>query len=203
MIVREAMTTPVVTVPRSSSVRQAVRLLYERGIEAAPVVGRSGNLLGVVSEMDLLRGEFEADPAALMRAAATTGDPPPIRVEDVMTTDVRTAHEDADLADLIELMIMRGLRIVPVLRSDRLVGVLSRRDLMKAVTHSDARVRDDVLVAIRDRFPGGPCWTVTVKAGVVRLEGTADGHAARAVRLLARTVPGVTRVAVLDAPHRT
>jgi CBS domain-containing protein len=203
MIVREAMTTPAVTVPGSSSVRQAVRLLYERGIAAAPVVDRGGRLTGVVSEMDLLRGEYGADPAGFLRAVAAAGDPPLIRVENVMTTKVRTARESADLAELAELMVTTGLRVVPVLRGDRLVGMLSRHDLMKALSHSDARVRDDVLVAIRDRFPGGPRWTVTVNAGIVRLEGTAGRHAARAVHLLARTVPGVTRVTVFDAPHGT
>jgi CBS domain-containing protein len=154
--------------------------------------------MGVVTEMDLLRGEFGAAPTTFLRAAS---EPPLVRVEEVMTTEVRTAREDTDLASLADLMITAGLGIVPVLRGARLVGVLSRRDLMKALSHSDARVRDDVLAAILDGFPGGPHWTVTVDGGVVRLQGTAGRHAARAVRLLARTVPGVTRVAVLDAPH--
>ncbi|GAA2089937.1 CBS domain-containing protein [Actinomadura alba] len=201
MIVREAMSTPAVTVPGSWSVRQAVRLLHERGVTAVPVVDQAGYLVGVVTETDLLRGEFETDPAAFLRATAAAGEPPVVRVEDVMTTEVRTASESTDLAALAELMITMGLGIVPVLRGDRLVGVLRRHDLMRLVSDSDARVRDDVLAAIRERFPAGPHWTVTVRAGVVRLQGTAGGHAARAVHLLARTVPGVTRVAVVDAPN--
>jgi CBS domain-containing protein len=203
MIVREAMSTPAVTVPGSWSVRQAVRLLHERGVTAAPVVDTAGRLMGVVSETDLLRGEFETDPAAFLRAAAASGDPTVVRVEDVMTTEVRTASESTGLAELAELMITTGLGIVPVLRGDRLVGVLRRHDLMRLVSGSDTRVLDDVLVAIGERFPGGPRWTITVRAGVVRLQGTAGGHAARAARLLARTVPGVTRVAVVDAPNAT
>lgn len=63
MLVREVMTAPVVTLPRNGTVKQAIRLLYEHNITAAPVVDTSGRMVGIVSEMDLLRGEFEADPA--------------------------------------------------------------------------------------------------------------------------------------------
>jgi CBS domain-containing protein len=206
MIAREAMTSPVVTVPRAASVRQAVRLLYENELTTAPVVDETGRMVGVVSEMDLLRGEHEADPRSFPLPGAAS-DRPTLRVEDVMTTGVRTARESTDLAELAKIMISTGVKGVPVLRADRLVGIVSRRDLMRMMLahsdsrHSDARVRDDVLVAIRDCFPSGPRWTVTVSAGVVRLEGRADRHAARAVDVLARTVPGVARVAVVDAPN--
>lgn len=62
MLVREIMTTPVVTVRRTVTIKQAVRLLYEQDITAAPVVDEAGRMIGIVSEMDLLRGESGPTP---------------------------------------------------------------------------------------------------------------------------------------------
>src|SRR5579875_720337 len=85
VLVREVMTAPVVTVPRNATVKQAIRLLYEHNITAAPAVDASGHMVGIVSEMDLLRGQFEADPRAFLGPASTPGEPPPRRVSEVMT----------------------------------------------------------------------------------------------------------------------
>jgi CBS domain-containing protein len=68
MLVREVMTKEVVTVRRTDPVRQAVRVLYAAGVTAVPVLDGNGRLVGIVSEMDLLRGEFQRDPRASARA---------------------------------------------------------------------------------------------------------------------------------------
>ncbi len=85
MLVHEVMTTPVMTVPRTWTAKQAVLLLYEKDITAAPVVDEHGRMVGIVSEMDLLRGEFEADPRAYLRLSALPGSQPALGVEDVMS----------------------------------------------------------------------------------------------------------------------
>ncbi|MGI8334312.1 CBS domain-containing protein [Actinomadura scrupuli] len=197
MLVREVMTTPVVTVPPAASIRQAVRLLYEQNITAAPVVDDEGRLAGIVSEMDLLRREFEADPRAFARPAATPDEPPPHRVAEVMTRETRTVRETTDVAELADLMITTGLKSVPVLRGDTLVGIVSRRDLMGVLAHSDARIRDDVLAAIEELLPGATTWSVSVQDGTVRLRGRADPRTQEIVDVLARTVPGVSRVDIV------
>nr|BFE37149.1 hypothetical protein GCM10010200_094000 [Actinomadura rugatobispora] len=168
-------------------------------------------MVGIVSEMDLLRGAFEADPRAFARPPAAPGAPPPRRVEEIMTTEVRTARPASDAAALAEMMITTGIKSVPVLDGPVLAGIVSRRDLLAVLARDDARVRDDVIAVLDEQGAGGR-WAVTVHDGSVELRGEAD-EAARAVAdVLARTVPGVSRVTVLeptpdqgegrkDAPH--
>jgi CBS domain-containing protein len=201
MLVNEVMTTPVVTVPESATVKQAVRILDEHKITAAPVLGADGRMVGIVSELDLLRGEFEADPRAFARQIAAPQDPPPRRVAEVMTTEVVTTHETADVAALAELMTSTRLKSVPVVRDGDLVGTVSRSDLLRTLAHSDARIREDVLAAIDEQFPGTTVWDVVVRDGNVELHGHADALTTQVVDVIAKTVAGVSRVAVLDTPH--
>ena len=193
MLVREAMTSPVVTIPPGATVRQAVRVLDEHEITALPVVD-GGRLVGIVSEMDLLRGEFEADPRAFARPVATPGTPSPRHVGDVMTRGVRTARPTADVAELAEMMMKTRIKSVPVLDGRDIVGIVSRRDLVAILARGDARIRDDVLAAIAEY--GAAPWEVSVYDGAVELQGTAGESARQIAEVLARTVPGVTRVSV-------
>ncbi|SFP32407.1 MULTISPECIES: CBS domain-containing protein [Actinomadura] len=199
MLVREAMTSPVVTTAPSATVRQAIRVLHERDVTALPVVDAEGRLVGIVSEMDLLRGEFEADPRAFARPRTAPSAPAPRHVEDVMTRDVRTARPTTDVAELAEMMVRTRIKSVPVVDARAVVGVISRRDLIAMLARGDARIRDDVVAAISEIAPGGPPWEVSVEDGVVELRGPHDEQAQRIVEVLARTVPGVTRVRVRPA----
>jgi CBS domain-containing protein len=194
VLVREVMTAPLVTVPADWTVKQAVRLLYQRDITAAPVVDEAGRMVGIVSEMDLLRGEFEADPRAYLRPVAEPGSPPPTAVTEVMTPHVRTVHEGDDVLSLVELMLTTGVKSVPVVRGDTPVGVVSRRDLMGILCHGDERIRDDVVAALRESSAETAAVRVTVRDGVVELSGGLDDRAARIADVIARTVPGVVRV---------
>lgn len=195
MLVHEVMTTPVITVPRTWTAKQAILLLYEKDITAAPVVDEHGRMVGIVSEMDLLRGEFEADPRAYLRLSAPPGSQPPVGVEDVMSPNVKTVREDTDILDLVELMITTGVKSVPVVRGDELVGMVSRRDLMGILAYGDDRIRDDVLTALRETSAETASFEVAVTNGVVELYGgTGDDGSARIAELIVNTVPGVTRV---------
>ncbi|GAA0319629.1 CBS domain-containing protein [Actinoallomurus spadix] len=194
MLVHEVMTAPVVAVPRDWTVRQAIRLLYEMNITAAPVVDEEGRMVGIVSEMDLLRGQFEADPRAYLRLAAPPEAPPPAGVEEVMTPNVRTARETDDVLGLVEVMITTGVKSVPVVRDTTVVGIVSRRDLMGMLAHGDERIRDDVRAALRDLSAETAETRVTVHEGVVELRGDGDERTARIADVIAQTVPGVVRV---------
>ncbi|OPG12709.1 CBS domain-containing protein [Microbispora sp. GKU 823] len=193
MLVREIMTTPVVTVRRTATIKQAVRLLYEQDITAAPVVDAAGRMIGIVSEMDLLRGEFGANPRAFLRPEAPPTGRPPALVEEVMTPRVATVGDGADTMDLVELMITTGVKSVPVLHDDELVGIVSRRDLMGLLAQGDERIREDVLAALRD-CADTAAFGAAVRDGVVELYGPGDERSARIAELVARTVPGVADV---------
>lgn len=194
MLVREAMTTPVVTVPVTATVREAIRLLYDRNITAAPVVDESGVMVGIVSEMDLLRGEFEADPRAFLRPVSTPAEAPPAAVAEVMTPRVLTTRETADVTDVADLMMNTGVKSVPVLRGKRIAGIVSRRDLMAVLARTDDRIHADVVAALHECYSDGPAWSVSVQKGIVELRGHAGERAEQVAEVLTRTVPGVVRV---------
>lgn len=90
-----------------------------------------------------------------------------------------------------------GIKSVPVLCGDALVGMVSRRDLMRALAHSDARIRDDVIAAIESFFPGAAGWDVSVEDGDVRLRQGTGGPTDKVAEVIAQTVPGVSRVTVV------
>ncbi|MFB4320597.1 CBS domain-containing protein [Actinomadura sp. 21ATH] len=201
MLTHEVMTAPVVTVPPYATVRQAIRVLHEHDITAAPVARSGGRMVGIVREMDLLRGAFEADPRAFARPVAGRGEAPPRLVSDVMTADVRIACANSDAAALADMMVRTGIKSVPVVADGELIGMVSRRDLIAVLARGDARVHDDVTATLAEYGEQGR-WAVTVWDGIVELHGRGDESARRLADAIVRTVPGVTRVAVLDGSGR-
>ncbi|MBB6347712.1 CBS domain-containing protein [Nonomuraea muscovyensis] len=198
MLVREVMSSPAITVRRADPVRRAIRVLYAHDITAAPVVDDSDHFVGVVSELDLLRGEFGPDPRATVRPASPPDEPPPRRVMEVMTGDVVTVTETTDVTTAIDLMVDKRIKSLPVVRGDAVVGMLSRRDLMAMLARPDEDLRQAVIAALREQYPSGPSWDVAVHDGVAELTGppheNADHIADHIADLLARTVPGIVRV---------
>ncbi|GAA2304423.1 hypothetical protein GCM10010149_62630 [Nonomuraea roseoviolacea subsp. roseoviolacea] len=214
MLVREVMSSPVVTVGRTTSIRQAVRVLYEHDITAAPVLDDAGRLVGVVSELDLLRGEFPPDPRASARPVPGGEGPPPALVWQVMTHAVVTVSETADVTAAVDLMVGKHVKSLPVLAGHRVVGMVSRRDLMRMLARPDEELRAEVAAALREHYPHGPFWEVAVHDGVAELRpapesrpsagagpsgallasGPGDVLAEHVADVLARTVPGVVRV---------
>ena len=120
-----------------------------------------------------------------------------------MTADVRSVEAAADVADIARLFIHERLRSVPVLKSGNLVGIVSRRDLLRSLVRPDAEIRSDVLRLVED-YTGDPgCWDIAVTEGVatIRRTGGAPGVSIavedRALGALAATVSGVLAVRVL------
>lgn len=194
MLVREVMTSPVITVRGTDPVRRAIRLLYAHNITAAPVVDRAGRLVGVVSELDLLRGEFEPDPRAHALPVHAAADPPPRTVAEVMTEDPITVTETTDATTAIDLMVVKRIKSLPVIRGEHLVGIISRRDLIAMLARTDQELRQDVMRALHDQYPFGPSWQVIVRDGVAELSGRSNPNADGIADLIARTVPGIVRV---------
>jgi CBS domain-containing protein len=193
MLVHEVMSSTVITLRPTDTVRQAIRVLYDNHITSAPVLGDHGELVGVVSEIDLLCGALERDPRA-DPGSALLSEPAPRRVADVMTRDVATVTETTDAAVLVDLMINKRVKSVPVLGEEGLLGMVSRRDLMAKLAGSDAALREAVVAALREQYPGGPYWEVTVRDGEVELHGHAGDGLDSAAEQVVRTVPGVARV---------
>ncbi|MEU8106851.1 CBS domain-containing protein [Nonomuraea muscovyensis] len=198
MLVREVMSSPAVTVRRTDPVRRAIRVLHAHNLTAAPVLDDAGRLAGMVSEVDLLRGEFEPDARAAARPAVPSAGPAPRQVWQVMTHAVVTVTPVTDAATAIDLMVGKRVKSLPVLEGEKVVGMLSRRDLMAMLSRPDAELREAVVAVLREHHPTGAGWEITVDEGVVELRRAPgvppDEHADRIAGLLTGTVPGIVRV---------
>ncbi|WP_344485068.1 CBS domain-containing protein [Nonomuraea monospora] len=142
----------------------------------------------------LVRGEFEADPRATMLPPRAAHEPPPRRVMEVMTREPVTVTETTDVTRVIDLMVGKRVKSLPVVRDERVVGMVSRRDLMATLARPDEELRSAVVEALREHYPFGLSWDVTVRDGVAELSGPPHEHADHIADLLAGTVPGIVRV---------
>lgn len=199
MRARDIMTCPVYTVRPDTSIEQAAALLAEHGFAAAPVVDDERVLVGIVSEADLIRYRVPADPTAhLWREAAEEHAARPHLVSDVMTHTVLTAYPDTDVADIAHQMLEQSVRSIPVLDQSEVVGIVSRRDILRTVIRTDDVVASEVQRRLDQYAVGRRRWTATVEDGVVKVSGNFEDEVERQViAALSRTVPGVTEVRVL------
>jgi CBS domain-containing protein len=145
----DIMTAHVVTAGPDDTVVKVARLLAEHHISAVPVCDAAGALLGMVSEGDLMR-PFGAETATRrawwLRMLAEGTDLAPEflayvredqrRAKDLMTTPVVSVTERTSVREIADLMIRHRIKRVPVLRDGKVVGVVSRADLVRAIAHS-------------------------------------------------------------------
>lgn len=215
MYAMKVMTRPVVTIPADTTVFQAADILLGSRISGAPVVDDGGKLVGIVSEADLMNrpelGTVPArswlqrlltDEAVLAKEYARSHSH---RVADVMTREVVTADERTELKQIALLMTKHRIRRVPIVRDGRVVGIVSRADLLQGLLSREPRATDgstddDTLrsrvVAELGRHSWGTRITnLVVDNGTVNLWGHVGSSAAReAVRIAVENVPGVKRV---------
>ncbi len=217
MRARDIMTKAVVSVAPETPVADIARLLVEHRISGLPVVDKDEQLLGLVSEGDLLRRpetgaarrrswwlELVADPGALAHDYVKTHGR---HAQDVMTRRVIAIAEDTPVDEIADLLERRQIKRVPVVRDGRLVGIVSRADIVRALAESkpapateqqpdDRTIREAVLARL-DSQPWGETLfvNVTVQNGVVALGGlVSSGEERVALRVVAENVPGVRRV---------
>lgn len=214
ILAKNIMSSSVVTVRPNTSVLDTARLLSENHFSAVPVVDRD-TIVGIVTEGDLLRREELGTDPEYCSLGST--DPTCVKshghcARDVMTTDTVTVTEDTTLAEIAEIMEAKRLRRVPVLLAGRVVGIVSRGDVVRALvarpeeshgpmTCDDDIVRFDVIDTLM-AIPGASGWLTSVKVskGIVRLDGTVqDENAREPSRLAIAKLPCV--VAVED--HRS
>jgi CBS domain-containing protein len=216
MIASDVMTRNVISVSPDATVAQAVELMLERGISGLLVVNPGGTLGGIVTEGDLLRRDelgTERRRAWWLRLIASPGRQAADftrahgrRVADVMTHDVVSIDANAPLEEIVALMEEHRIKRVPVLEGDRVVGVVSRADLLRAlaaatreqavVAADDRTIRERILDTL-EREPWAPRTTlnVTVVNGTVDLWGTiSNDNERRAICVIAENAPGVKKV---------
>ena len=193
MFVSDVMTSPAVTVTADTSIKAAARLLRARDVAAAPVVDGTGALVGIVSEIDLLRGTLVPDPVAHLLPVTADADSPPGRVADVMTRDVRVLLPHSDLYDAARALRASGIRSMPVVDGGAVVGVVSRSDLLRVLAREDEEVARDLDAALAAELGPRAGVHVEVVSGVVSLPSDSESERAVAA-LLASRIPGVVRV---------
>lgn len=196
MRARDIMTPNPVTVASDVPVRVAAAMLRKHAITSMPVVDAEGQVIGMVSEMDLLRGRLPHDPRASLRARSD-GPDPGRTVGEVMTDTVICMPDGADAADLAQAMVVNHIRAVPILRGGDLVGIVSRRDVLKTLLRDDSAIRADAMERLTEYEPDASRWDVEVTEGVITVTGHIDDDKEkRLIQALLRTVPGAVRVHV-------
>lgn len=205
MKVRDVMTTEVATVCSTTSLKEVARLLARLGISGVPVIDRDDGVVGVVSEGDILmkeRGPVEAsraffrfrepaEPAQQAKAEATTAG-------DAMTKPPIVIGPERPVSAAAKMMLERGVNRLPVVTDGRLVGIVTRADLVRAFVRSDSELEQEIRTEVLQRalwIPDGRV-EVSVVEGAVTLSGVVETEtdADVLVRLVQR-VPGVVSVA--------
>jgi CBS domain-containing protein len=181
--VRDVMTTKVVALRRDAGYKEIVAALRRCRVSAFPVLDSANRVIGVVSEADLLLKEThpdqptEADMQAgqlpeIFRAAGVTA-------LELMTTPAITIGPDAPLAEAASLMRERRVKRLPVVEpSGRLVGIVSRADVLSVFERPDEQIWDEV-VSLAASVLGLDAGTlkVTVRGGIVTMTGVIDARA--------------------------
>ncbi|MCM4076249.1 CBS domain-containing protein [Paractinoplanes hotanensis] len=195
MRAKDVMSRPVHTVEPGAPVEDAAAAMAARAVTALPVVDGAGSLVGIVSEGDLLWQRVPVDPTAQLNRSPAAPAIRPGRVADVMSRSPVTTRPDVDLAEVAETMLMYDVRSMPVLDGDTLVGIVSRRDILRAMVRTDETLVREVQHRLDEYAPGR--WTASVHKGVATVVGAfADSTEREIAAVLARTVPGVADVRI-------
>ena len=211
----DVMVRDVVTVHPDMDVAEAVKLLIEHDVSALPVLNNEGNLVGVLSEADLIhRAEIGTEKHRPWWLEAVTGGSTLAeefakshgkKVGEVMTDGVISVTEETPLSEIAALFERKRIKRVPVVKDGRLVGVVSQSNLIQAlasligrtdhIDESDRQIRLELLSRLQEQS-----WTdfgsrnITVSNGVVHLWGLVGSEAERkALLALAEGVPGVAQ----------
>lgn len=193
MFVQDVMSTPVISVREGTSVREALRLLDKHAITSLPVVDDNGALVGVVSEADLLRDSIPHDPRRRMIPTVVPEAPPARTVSEVMTSGPITVGPTDDLATAVELLTSTSVKSAPVVDHGRVVGMVSRRDVVHLIARRDEQIEAEVSELFR---ADGTDWLAEVVDGVVTVSGPRTASERNVADVLAASVPGVVAVRV-------
>jgi len=213
----DVMTSEVITVDEDASVQSAAKLMANHGISAVPVVDKDNRVIGMVSEGDLLhRAETGTERrrswwleimASTNQLAGEYLKSHSGRVKDVMTRDVISVTDTTPVADIAVLLETNRIKRVPILRDGKLVGIVSRANLVRALAMTvnepasgdetdDRTIRDKLLAELKvQKWAEVSPANIIVKDGVVHLWSSYfSEQEKRALVVAAETSPGVRRV---------
>ena len=217
MRARDVMTRQVLTVRPETTLSDAATLMIEHRISGLPVVAGEGRIVGILTEGDLLHRieigtgqklpsrwiEFLAGPGRSAKQYVTEHSR---LVADLMTKEVVTVTEGMPLDHVVELLLTCRIRRVPVVRFDRLIGIIARRDLVRALvrklselpgtTPEDAEMEATIKTELKSQpWVLANSISITVKDGVATLQGQVfDDRCRRALRVAAGNTPGIREV---------
>ena len=214
----DVMTVDVVTVAPTASVQEVAKLLLAHRISALPVADQNGSLVGIISEGDLVRRtELGTDHRSSWwldilanrsneELATQYVKSHSRRVEDIMTREIITATPATPLRDIAKLLEKHHIKRVPIVADGRLVGIVSRANLIQALASqrkpdqqdptTDAAIRDKIMAQFKsESWSKHSTLNATVQGGTVELWGTVGSEAEKeAARVAAELVSGVRAV---------
>jgi CBS domain-containing protein len=215
MKAKDVMTVEVISVEPDASIMQAVRLMLQNRISGLPVIDAKGQLKGILTEGDLLRRgelgtqrhrsrwiEFLIGPGQLASEYVQACGR---KVREVMSTDVQVATEDMPLQELVGIMERHRIKRMPVLRDGKVVGIVSRANLLHALASlardsktdlRDDEIREHILSKLRETsWAPLSLVNIIVRDGIVQLWGAIlDGRQRDALLVVAENAPGVRLV---------
>ncbi len=187
MHVRDLMTTDVVAVAPTTSVRDAARMMFRYRVSGLPVVDPDNHVLGIITEGDFLAMEVER---------ADTGRAPEL-VRDVMSHSVLSVSPDLEIIEAARFMQSHDVKRILVVEDDKMVGILSRFDVVAGFTRPDDLIEDEIREDLIRRvlFVDPETVDVTVRNGVVTLFGKIGTRTeVRLMEELTRRLDGVVDV---------
>jgi CBS domain-containing protein len=215
MRANQIMTQHVITIGADAPIVEAVDAMLRHHISGLPVVDADGGLIGIISEGDFIRraeigtqrkrGRWLSFLVGPDRVAADFVRDHGRKVGEIMTPDPLTVSEDTPLDELVEIMESNKVKRLPVVRGNRLVGIVTRSDFLPTLADlarhapspsaDDDRLREQVIAAI-EGAAWAPCrLKVTARDGIVSLSGVvATKNARQAAIVAAENVPGVEKV---------
>jgi CBS domain-containing protein len=212
MRARDVMVSAVVTASPDTTVEGLARLMINLRISGVPVLDKDGRLVGIVSEGDLLRRaeigteghrpRWSEPFSSNSRLAAEYVKSHAKRAADVMTREVFSVDETATLGEIADLLEAKRIKRVPVVDDDKIVGIVSRADLLKVLASGGAETADEeqdctirrlLLAELREqKWADASEGRVVVTDGVVHLWGIIRSEdERRALRVAAENIPGV------------
>jgi CBS domain-containing protein len=218
MKARDVMTSNVITVSPDAPVGQIASLLLQHRISALPVTDYDRHVLGIISEGDLMRRPESGTERARSWWLEALTDSETLahdytkahgrRAEDVMTRHVVSVREDTDVADIAHLLESHRIKRVPVVRDGKLVGIVSRADLLRSLiaagdsrtaqgrSTDDRTLHDDILKRMRaEPWTKAAMVNIVAHGGEVELWGLVPSDQQRdALRVLVEGVAGVRGV---------
>ncbi|WP_119419729.1 CBS domain-containing protein [Desertibaculum subflavum] len=214
MQAKHVMTTAVAVVRPDTAVREVARVMLERRVSGVPVMDEAGRVLGMVSESDLMRrpeSGTERHPSWWLSLLASPEERAMAYVKshggcagDVMTRSIVFVTEETSLEEIAGLLEKHRIKRVPVLRDGKLVGIVSRADLLHGLvarqapsegTADDHVIKENATAAISEAGVNTAFISIVVLGGAVHLWGAVESDAEKkAARIAAESVAGVKSV---------